>query len=169
MVSKSPRSFLIPTTPHPTPVFLPGESHGWRSLVGYSPQGCKESHTTERLHLHSPPQEPAVQPRRKGAPCSLLIPRTGHSPQVGVGRECFFWAQEPDSAHKSVQGRRPGPCGLGLLLLRLLLQALADLVLGGERQVRSSRRVRPAGPAGGRCPWDARPAPGARSPCAPDP
>ena len=24
-----------------TPVFLPGESHGWRGLVGYSPQGCK--------------------------------------------------------------------------------------------------------------------------------
>ena len=27
----------------PTPVFLPGESHGRRSLVGYSPQGHKES------------------------------------------------------------------------------------------------------------------------------
>ena len=34
-----------------TPVFLPGESHGWRSLVGYSPWGCKESDTTEQLHL----------------------------------------------------------------------------------------------------------------------
>ena len=33
------------------PVFLPGESHGWRSLVGYSPRGRKESDTTERLHL----------------------------------------------------------------------------------------------------------------------
>ena len=31
----------------PTPVFLPGESHGQRSLVGYSPQGHKESDTTE--------------------------------------------------------------------------------------------------------------------------
>ena len=31
------------------PVFLPGESHGWRSLAGYSPRGCKESNTTERL------------------------------------------------------------------------------------------------------------------------
>ena len=28
-------------------VFLPGESHGQRSLVGYSPKGCKESDTTE--------------------------------------------------------------------------------------------------------------------------
>ena len=36
----------------PTPVFLPGESHGWRSLVGYSPQGRKESDMTERLHFH---------------------------------------------------------------------------------------------------------------------
>ena len=35
----------------PTPVFLPGEFHGWRSLVGYSPWGHKESDTTERLHL----------------------------------------------------------------------------------------------------------------------
>ena len=32
---------------HPTPVFLPGESHGQRSLVGYSPWGCKELDTTE--------------------------------------------------------------------------------------------------------------------------
>ena len=31
----------------PTPVFLPGESHGWRSLVGYSPWGRKESDMTE--------------------------------------------------------------------------------------------------------------------------
>ena len=31
----------------PTPVFLPGKSHGWRSLVGYSPWGRKESDTTE--------------------------------------------------------------------------------------------------------------------------
>ena len=30
----------------PTPVFLPGESHGQRSLAGYSPQGSKESDTT---------------------------------------------------------------------------------------------------------------------------
>ena len=36
----------------PTPVLLPGESHGWRSLVGYSPWGHKESDTTEGLHFH---------------------------------------------------------------------------------------------------------------------
>ena len=31
----------------PTPVFLPGESHGQRSLAGYSPWGRKESDTAE--------------------------------------------------------------------------------------------------------------------------
>ena len=36
----------------PTPVFLPGKSHGW-SLVGYSPWGRKESGTTEWLHFTS--------------------------------------------------------------------------------------------------------------------
>ena len=32
---------------HPTLVLLPGNSHGWRSLVGCSPWGRTESHTTE--------------------------------------------------------------------------------------------------------------------------
>ena len=31
-----------------TPIFLPGEVHGQRSLAGYSPQGCKESDTTKQ-------------------------------------------------------------------------------------------------------------------------
>ena len=35
----------------PTPVFLLGEFHAQRSLVGYSPWGHKESYTTERLNL----------------------------------------------------------------------------------------------------------------------
>ena len=35
----------------PTPVFLPGKSHGQRSPVGYSPWGCKELDTIEWLHF----------------------------------------------------------------------------------------------------------------------
>ena len=35
----------------PTPVFLPGEFHGQKSLVGYNPWGCKELDTTEGLSL----------------------------------------------------------------------------------------------------------------------
>ena len=37
---------------HPTPVLLPGKSHGLRSLVDCGPRGGEESDTTERLHFH---------------------------------------------------------------------------------------------------------------------
>ena len=37
---------------HPTPVLLPGKSHGWRSLEGCSLWGGYESDTTQRLHFH---------------------------------------------------------------------------------------------------------------------
>ena len=44
-----PRVRMIPwrRAEQPTPAFLPGESHGQKSLVGYSPQGCTESDVTE--------------------------------------------------------------------------------------------------------------------------
>ena len=50
--------FYSPTFParrrqwHPTPVLLPGNSHGWRSLVGCSPWGREESDMTEQLYFH---------------------------------------------------------------------------------------------------------------------
>ena len=63
-ISLCPASFYtprlnLPVTPvsiwrrqwHPTPVLLPGKSHGWRSLVGCSPWGREESDTTEWLHF----------------------------------------------------------------------------------------------------------------------
>ena len=47
----------------PTPVFLPGKSHGQRSLSGYSPWACKDSNMTEpsmrahtHTHTHIPPR-----------------------------------------------------------------------------------------------------------------
>ena len=39
-------------TRQPAPVFLPGKFHGQRSLVGYSPQGPKESDMTELVGTH---------------------------------------------------------------------------------------------------------------------
>ena len=36
-----------------SPIFLPGKSHGQRSLAGYSPWGHKESDTAERLTTHT--------------------------------------------------------------------------------------------------------------------
>ena len=41
----------------PTPVLLPGDSNGQRSLVGYSPWSSKESDTTEWLHFHFTPKK----------------------------------------------------------------------------------------------------------------
>ena len=46
----------------PTPVFLPGESHGQRSLVGYAPQGSKE------LDMNETTQH--MQPRDQGDNCN---------------------------------------------------------------------------------------------------
>ena len=42
----------------PTPVFLPGESHGQKNLVGYNPRAQKESNMTEVTeHAHTSPGE----------------------------------------------------------------------------------------------------------------
>ena len=37
----------------PTPIFLPGQSHGQKNLVGYSPRNCKELDTTEVTYTHT--------------------------------------------------------------------------------------------------------------------
>ena len=47
-------SFLLRRQWHPTPVLLPGKSHGLRSLIGSSPWGSWELDMTERLHFHFP-------------------------------------------------------------------------------------------------------------------
>ena len=43
------REDLLEKEKQPTPVLLPGKSHGQRSLAGYSPWGCRESDMTEQL------------------------------------------------------------------------------------------------------------------------
>ena len=94
--SSSNRSDLGRRQWHPTPVLLPGESHGRRSLVGCSPWGHKESDTTEQLHFQAFPggsdgkasvyqcRRPGFDPwvgkipwRRKWQPTPLL-PRKSH-------------------------------------------------------------------------------------------
>ena len=54
---------------------MPGKSHGWRSVVGYSPWALKESDTTERLHF-----------------TKVLVPKSGEI-RCGEG-EKFPGAQE---------------------------------------------------------------------------
>ena len=78
---------------HPTPVLLPGKSHGRRSLVGCSPWGHKELDTTERLHFDfslscigewngNPLQCSCLENPRDGEPDglpSLGLHRVGHN------------------------------------------------------------------------------------------
>ena len=103
---------------HPTPVLLPGRSHGRRSLVGCSPWGRKESDTTERLHFHF---SLSCIGEGNGSPlqCSCLrIPGKGEPgglPSMGSHRVGHDWsdlAAEPrQTVFKQLQplGRwRPG-------------------------------------------------------------
>ena len=59
----------------PTPVFLPGKSHGQRNLAGCSPWGCKESDTTEGRSMHTGAWLP-----RPGQDEGQLVTRTPESP-----------------------------------------------------------------------------------------
>ena len=57
----------------PTPVLLPGESHGQRSVEGYSPWGCKESSMTEATQ-HVPTRTGSIlKPNFKACIMSYLI------------------------------------------------------------------------------------------------
>ena len=80
---------------HPTPVLLPGKSHGWRSLVGCSPWGREESDTTEWLPFHF---SLSCIGEGNGNPlqCSCLEnPRDGESgglPSLGSHRVRHDWS-----------------------------------------------------------------------------
>ena len=64
---------------HPTPVLLPGKSHGWKSLVGCSPWGHEELDTTKdftfTFHFHALEKEMATHSSvlawRRGEPGGL--------------------------------------------------------------------------------------------------
>ena len=74
---------------HPTPVFLPGKSHGWRSLVGCSPWGREESDMTERLHFFS--LFTSMHWRRKWQPTPVFFP--GESQGQGSLVGCRLWVR----------------------------------------------------------------------------
>ena len=51
-ISEAPEAKARRRQWHPTPVLLPGKSHGRKSLVGCNPWGRTRSDTTEQLHFH---------------------------------------------------------------------------------------------------------------------
>ena len=74
-----------------TPVFLPGESHGQRSRVGYSSQRCKELHTTERTHTHGTLRPDSELPGSKSER-GMMTNAKSHLTQAyrsSVGRNSF--------------------------------------------------------------------------------
>ena len=101
---------------HPTPVLLPGKSHGRRSLVGCSPWGREESDTTECLHFHF---SLSCIGEGNGNPlqCSCWrIPGTGEPgglPSMGLHRVGHDWSDLAAAA---------GVLGLGKTLRKTELQ-----------------------------------------------
>ena len=72
-----------------TPVYLPGESHGQRSLAGYSPWGCKESDTTEATEHVAQPWSQRVCGAEKDLSCHSLCLKKTLQVQV-AGWECLY-------------------------------------------------------------------------------
>ena len=75
---------------HPTPVLLPGKSHGQRSLVGCSLWGREESDMTERLHVHF-----SLSCIGEGNVLAWRIPGTGEPgelPSMGLHRVGHDWS-----------------------------------------------------------------------------
>ena len=86
---------------HPTPVLLPGKSHGRRSLEGCSPWGHEKSDMTKRLHFHF---SLSCIGEGNGNPlqCSWRIPGTGQPgglPSMGSHRVGHDWSDLAAAAH----------------------------------------------------------------------
>ena len=80
---------------HPIPVLLPGKSHGWRSLVGCSPWGRKESDTTERLHFTSHFHALEKEMATHSSVLAWRIPGAGEPgglPSMGSHRVGHYWS-----------------------------------------------------------------------------
>ena len=78
---------------HPTPVLLPGKSHGRRSMVGCSPWGLEESDTAERLHFHFYALEKEMATR--SSVLAWRVPGTaepGGLPSMGSHRDGHDWS-----------------------------------------------------------------------------
>ena len=80
---------------HPTLVFLPGKSHGRRSLVGCSPWGLEESDTIEQLHFHFHFHALEKEMATHSSVLAWRIPGTeepGGLPSMGSHRVRHYWS-----------------------------------------------------------------------------
>ena len=119
---------------HPTPVLLPGKSHGRRSLIGYSPWGCKESDTTERLHF-------LMHWRRKWQPTPVFLP--GESQGRGSLVGCRLWGCTVGQNWSNLAAAAAHVCKVMLKILQARLQQYVNWELpdveAGFRKDRGTR------------------------------
>ena len=100
---------------HPTPVLLPGESHGQRSLVGCSPWGANSqtrlSDFTFTFHFHALEKEMATH----SSVLAWRIPGTGEPgglPSMGSHRVGHDWRDLAAAAARHVSEEWHGPLGI---------------------------------------------------------
>ena len=76
----------------PAPVLLPGEAHGQRSLVGYSPWGHKETRLSDPAHIHTAPsrtvQDPFLYPENNEDVSILRYSRGPDGTAIGSDLKC---------------------------------------------------------------------------------
>ena len=97
---------------HPTPVLLPGKSHGWRSLVGCSPWGLEEWDTTERLQFHFS-LFTLMHWRRKWQPTPVFLP--GESQGRGA-----WWAAIYGAAQSRTRLKRLSSSSSSIIMFTFL-------------------------------------------------
>ena len=106
---------------HPTPVLLPGKSHGQRSPVGCSPWGCEELDTTELLHFHfllSCTGEGNGNPLQ----CSCLEnPRDGGVWWATIYGVAQGWTQQKRLSSSSSSRAEPGTEGVYIQMLMVIM------------------------------------------------
>ena len=83
---------------HPTPVLLPGKSHGRRSLVGCSPWGRSELDRTERLHFHF---SLSCIGEGDGKPTPVFLPGESQGWRSLVG--CRLWGRTESDTTEATQ------------------------------------------------------------------
>ena len=110
MLTETLKSSLIPVPQDnvekemaTTPVFLPGESRGWRSLVGCCPWGCTESDMTEVTYFA------CMHWRRKWQPTPIFLPGESQGQRSQVG--CRLWGRtELDTTEATSQQQQDNVC-----------------------------------------------------------
>ena len=95
---------------HPTPVLLPGKSHGWRSLEGCSPWGRWGYDTTERLHFHF---SLSCIGEGNGQPTPVFLP--GESQGWGSLVGCRLWGRTESDKTEVTWQQQQQNTGVGSL------------------------------------------------------